>query len=110
VISLRGGHTSLGADPSERSSYNKQEGAFWGDLFSETPFVRSCYVPETVEYARTKLRECAAGHLDGTATSTCGMLQRVGPCTAPLCATATDGSDGFTQCDGISEVIASFLN
>jgi hypothetical protein len=110
MISLRGNHPSLTADLNERESYGMQEGAFWGDLFADTPFVQACYVPETVEYARTKLRECAAGHVDGSSTTACGMLERVGPCSEPLCTATSDRLDGFIACDGISEVISSFLN
>jgi hypothetical protein len=69
----------LGSD--EVAAFPHIEGAFWGNLFSATPYLNACYVGANVANSHAHLRDCAAGHVnaDGTVSS-CGMIQRVGEC------------------------------
>ncbi|WP_437670102.1 hypothetical protein [Sorangium sp. So ce131] len=101
-LSLRGSQTSLASSSTERSSYPTREGAFWGNLFSSTPFLRSCHSPPGVTRARSLQRDCAAGHLatdpatGATVTQACGPIALAGSCDT-LCATvASDGS--YSKC------------
>ena len=95
--------------PYELGLYNRIEGAFWGNLFSETPYIRSCYKPENVAHSRAKLRDCAAGHLNADGSiSECGMLQIVGPCT-DVCRRLYKYGGYYTQCDVNSDGDATDL-
>ncbi|AUX46950.1 hypothetical protein SOCE26_084600 [Sorangium cellulosum] len=83
VISMRSHQDPLrhevGRD--ERETYPHVEGAFWGDLFSETPYLRACYNDASVARARAAQRDCAAGQLDAAGElASCGMIEIVGSC------------------------------
>jgi hypothetical protein len=69
----------VGSD--ELDEYPHVEGAFWGNLFSETPYLRACYDATNVDVSRSAKRDCAAGHpgADGDLES-CGMIEIVGSC------------------------------
>ncbi|WP_437732063.1 hypothetical protein [Sorangium sp. So ce1335] len=65
----------------EREAYPHVEGAFWGNLFGETPYLRACYNEASVDLARAARRDCAAGHVDGEGdVEGCGIIEIVGAC------------------------------
>jgi hypothetical protein len=84
MISMR--NYELSSTPAERSAYSVREGAFWGNLFTTTPYVAACY--DSVGYARARelKRDCAAGHVEtnpanGEVTwQQCGSMVIWGPC------------------------------
>ncbi|WP_438022119.1 hypothetical protein [Sorangium sp. So ce233] len=88
TISLRNTESSMSSSPSERATYTVREGAFWGNLFASTPYVRACYSPSGVARARQLQRDCAAGHLNvdpatgATTVQQCGPMTIVGSCDA----------------------------
>ena len=112
-LSLRGDHAALATTPAEQEVYPHQEGAFWGNIFLPEPYLNACYNTANVEHSRSKMRDCAAGHWDGATVSDCGDLQRVGPCDV-VCVDRTSPpdvpDDGFASCNGVTEVITTFLD
>ncbi|WP_437284226.1 hypothetical protein [Sorangium sp. So ce406] len=88
TISLRNAESSMSSSISERQTYTVREGAFWGNLFASTPYVRACYTPSGVARARQLQRDCAAGHLTvdpatgATTVQQCGPMTIVGSCDA----------------------------
>ncbi|APR88029.1 ppe family protein [Minicystis rosea] len=95
----------------ELGVFNRIEGAFWGNLFSETPYIHACYKAENVEHSRFRMRDCASGHLSGNGRiEECGMLHIVGPCT-DVCRRLYTYGGYYTQCDvnGGSEVTDALI-
>ncbi|WP_437956272.1 hypothetical protein WME76_33205 [Sorangium sp. So ce119] len=85
VISMRSHQDPLRHEVGreEREAYPHVEGAFWGDLFAETPYLRACYNRASVDLSRAARRDCAAGHVDGEGDlEACGMIEIVGDCQA----------------------------
>ncbi|WP_437923415.1 hypothetical protein WMF37_30855 [Sorangium sp. So ce291] len=88
MISLRNSESAMGSSAAERAAYTVREGAFWGNLFASTPYVRACYAPSGVARARQLQRDCAAGHISvdpatgATAVQQCGPMTIVGSCDA----------------------------
>ncbi|MGK4008871.1 hypothetical protein WMF31_40070 [Sorangium sp. So ce1036] len=82
VISSRASHAALDKTGSvELSTYTQQEGAFWGNLFDPSPYLHACYHEPNRDYARSMLRECAAGHLGaGGSVAECGLIRILGSC------------------------------
>ena len=82
TISSRGPAEHLATTSEERASYPAIEGAFFGNLFTTTPAIYSCYNSTNVVNSRAQQRDCATGHLnpDGSVSS-CGMLQVLGSCS-----------------------------
>lgn len=82
IISSRASHPVLDKTGSaELSTYTRQEGAFWGNLFTASPYLHACYYEPNRSYARTMLRECAAGHLDADGrVLECGIIRILGAC------------------------------
>ncbi|WP_438006782.1 hypothetical protein WME89_50930 [Sorangium sp. So ce321] len=80
TISSRGSHAAIDKTGTpELSTYTRQEGAFWGNLFGPSPYLNACH--DEVSHARSLSRECAAGHLDdGGGVQECGMIHIVGLC------------------------------
>ncbi|MGK4003361.1 hypothetical protein WMF31_12100 [Sorangium sp. So ce1036] len=85
MISARGTHLKTGSTEAERTTYSFREGAFWGNLFTSTPWVRACYSDgwtRAVEMGR----ECAVGHIEADPATgdpiarPCGAITLVGPC------------------------------
>jgi hypothetical protein len=77
-LSLRGKNISgLSVSASERSSYTYGEGAFWGNLFTSSPYIYACsrvafnYGAATSQYL-AQGRTCTTGG--------CGVITPVGPC------------------------------
>lgn len=113
MISIRGTHPLATADGPERTSFPVQEGAFWGNLFDATPWLHSCHNAVNVTAARDMQRDCAAGHLDGSNTLNCGMIERLGTCSS-LCTGITipvsDPEGGFASCNGTAEALTTYLS
>ncbi len=78
--SQRGGLSRLNATVDEINRYRYHEGAFWGNLFSQKPYLHACYEESNVEYARARHRDCAAGHVELDSVLDCGMIAIVGSC------------------------------
>jgi hypothetical protein len=67
----------------ELLAYPNIEGAFWGNLFAPAPYMNACYKTANVAIARADLRDCAAGHLDGSGNVLpCGPIAIAGHCSA----------------------------
>ncbi|MBS1122733.1 MAG: Alpha-tubulin suppressor and related protein-like protein, partial [Deltaproteobacteria bacterium] len=103
-ISLRGPSLTAGApsplsaSDTERASFNWNEGAFWGDLFSATPSIKTC----------VGQGNGVAGRLC-TVDGTCGFTN-VGQCSQPsVCATQNPGDGAYTGCLGTAEVVSTYL-
>ncbi|WP_437722493.1 hypothetical protein [Sorangium sp. So ce861] len=83
LISMRSPQNPLRreVESDELAMYPHVEGAFWGNLFAETPYLRACYDDSSVEIARAARRDCAAGHpgADGDLEG-CGLIEIVGSC------------------------------
>ena len=95
-ISLRGPRIATAA--AERALYSTYEGAFWGDVFGDEPYIESC----VVEGGGLSGRICAEG-------DDCGFTH-MGDC-ARACDPTRDPSDGhFVRCDGESAVVSTFLS
>ena len=83
TISSRGNHPALrNISAREIAAYNKEEGAFWGNLFSgSAAYLYACHYDPNVAYARSVWRDCAAGHLTAWGTTVdCGLIHVVGSC------------------------------
>jgi hypothetical protein len=82
MISARGKTDELKALPlSERQDFTHEEGAFWGNLFTDPPVAYACHHPSNVELARSRYRDCAAGHVNSDhSISECGIIRILGPC------------------------------
>lgn len=80
----------------ELAAYPHIEGAFWGNVFTSTPYLNACYDSANVANSRAHLRDCAAGHPNANGTvSSCGMIRLVGDCKA-VCP-AIDGEGRYWQ-------------
>ncbi|KYG08134.1 hypothetical protein BE21_25460 [Sorangium cellulosum] len=96
-ISLR--NNEMPTTPAERAAFTVREGAFWGNLFAPSPYLRTCYSPAGVTRARQLQRDCAAGHISvdpvsgATTVQQCGPMQIVGSCDA-IC-NQTDSENGY---------------
>lgn len=82
TISSRASHPALNkAGTPEIASHDMEEGAFWGDLFADTPRLYACNYGPNKSHSRSQLRDCAAGHLNELLQEeNCGMIQIVGDC------------------------------
>jgi hypothetical protein len=82
-ISLRNPFLVPATPESELEAYPNVEGAFWGNLFSSTPALYSCYVDANVDNSRADQRDCATGYLDPNTgqTLSCGPIQLTGSCS-----------------------------
>ncbi|WP_437708352.1 hypothetical protein WMF45_29940 [Sorangium sp. So ce448] len=83
VISSRGPTKAINKQNSpELSTFTREEGAFWGNIYGSSPALYACHVPENAASSRAGLRDCAAGHIDETTGSIqpCGAIQLLGPC------------------------------
>ncbi|UQA60974.1 hypothetical protein [Polyangium aurulentum] len=81
LISMRSVMASTRASADEIDAYPHEEGAFWGNLFAATPFVRACYWTSNVSRSRASYRDCATGHLDSQSNvQECGPIHIIGAC------------------------------
>lgn len=109
MVSMRAAHPALDK-PSrqEMTAYHHDEGAFWGNLFTKKPSIKACYYNPERGYSRSKLRDCAAGHLndDGT-VSQCGPIVIAGACDT-LCSAFKSSGGYWVSCGG-KAAITTFL-
>jgi hypothetical protein len=81
-LSARGANPAIkqsGVD--EKYTYPREEGAFWGNLFAPTPWLKACHYGPNVTHSRELLRDCAAGHLEPNGSiQECGIIDIVGSC------------------------------
>jgi hypothetical protein len=83
IISLRyvDGVLRIVTDTPEHLFYPYLEGACWGNLFSATPYVSACNVPENAQHSRSAKRDCENGHLNPQEhVEECGVINIVGSC------------------------------
>jgi hypothetical protein len=80
-ISVRNEVLAPTTSSAELADYPFVEGAFWGNLFTSTPSLSSCYDPANVENSRSDQRECATGFLDANGQiDPCGLITLTGSC------------------------------
>jgi hypothetical protein len=89
IISSRASHAMLNSTgTAERSEYPMEEGAFWGNLFTDPPHLYACHHGPNEAHSRTYLRDCATGHIGApSGPPECGIVNIVGTCDtkcAPL--------------------------
>ncbi len=100
TISSRGGCQALNKhNTPEENLYTKEEGAFWGNLYTNSPALYACDVPGNDANSRLALRVCAAGYIaqPGNPPRGCGVIQRLGPCNT-YCDAANPSSLGHPDC------------
>ncbi|MDI3288696.1 hypothetical protein [Polyangium sp. 15x6] len=111
-------NTALATSPTERVQYPLREGAFWGNLFLETPEIYSCYDPNNVADARSQVRFCAAGDNSVSPTAYCSNIVSVGACSDE-CLLYNDPNPspdpypdelGYFECDNNTSPITTFFN
>ncbi|WP_156339192.1 hypothetical protein [Chondromyces crocatus] len=99
LLSSRSWHQQfwvLGGD--ELATFTHEEGAFWGNLFTDPPSAYACYNTNHVDYARQKQRACAAGHVNAQGgVESCGMIKIVGACS-DYCVPAQTPSNFWMGC------------
>jgi hypothetical protein len=115
MISSRGGHPGLNKSGTpELSTYAMAEGAFWGNLFSASPYLFTCHYGPNVTHSRGEMRDCAAGHVQPNGTiAECGILDIVGACES-VCQPLHNQGKYYPGCvgpDGATStaVITTFL-
>ena len=115
LLSSRGSHQMLSAaGANEAAEFPVIEGAFWGNIFGASPRVFACHDAANIDHSRQKLRDCAAGHVEGGDVVECGLIEIVGPCDAH-CATSPANGAYFGSCaedlagHGGAEVITVWL-
>ena len=100
MISLRSERPPLKPAPksTEIRDFPHVEGAFWGNLFTDQPYLNACYNDATVENSREWQRDCAAGHVgENGQIEECGVINIVGPCKY-VCQPLKKDSDYYPQC------------
>jgi hypothetical protein len=109
-------NTTLAASPSEKTTYNQAEGAFWGDIFASTPVMYACASQQfatTTNQGIEGLRACTRPGSDGlsqcgfTFTGYCGTTYpgKTIPCADKTAPYGSCGGGGTTY----AEVITIFL-
>ncbi|APR82293.1 Hypothetical protein A7982_07642 [Minicystis rosea] len=113
TLSSRGPRPELSASPEERNDYTMLEGAFWGNVFTDTPVAYACDHQPNDDHSRSRDRVCAAGYPDGSGRILgCGIIQRVGSCATTCTLQRGDHYTGCSAGAGQSssdEVITVFL-
>ena len=100
MLSLRGNTAPLGPLTEEESTaYPHVEGAFWGNLFSATPYLHACYTKANADNSRAQSRDCAAGQVGSGATGAveCANIAIVGECS-DLCTWFTKSGGFYSSC------------
>jgi hypothetical protein len=83
---------------SELAAYPNVEGAFWGNLFTSTPYLYSCFDTANVANSRAAMRDCATGYLDADGqVLPCGPITLAGPCET-VCPNLGGGGKFYTSC------------
>ncbi|WP_437586052.1 hypothetical protein [Sorangium sp. So ce1000] len=83
MISSRGPTKAINKQNTpELSTFTKEEGVFWGNIYASSPALYACHVPDNDASSRAALRDCAAGHINETTGSIqpCGTIRILGPC------------------------------
>jgi hypothetical protein len=105
-ISMRGdGASTLAVTAQERADFHYGEGAFWGNVFADPPYGRSCSRSPFDAGARTSA-DLQNGRV--CATRDCGIIHHVGACYAS--SNATTGQACFRRAannDWVSDCNAS---
>jgi hypothetical protein len=113
TLSSRGSVGALDTTAAELAAYTHEEGAFWGNVFTDPPTAYACDHGPNDTYSRSHDRVCAAGWVDGNGgVHGCGIIQRVGSCAA-ACGTLTSGSY-YASCSNpsnqsSSQIVTVFL-
>ncbi|WP_437570235.1 hypothetical protein [Sorangium sp. So ce542] len=115
MISSRGTHQALRyPDRSEVASFPREEGAFWGDLFTSAPRFYACYNESNAERSRDHSRDCATGLPDPEGgVRECPNIHIVGSCDL-VCGPLHAASGYRPSCtndrgESSSAVITTFL-
>jgi hypothetical protein len=107
AISMRGPAAPIAhPDAAELEANPHEEGAFWGNLFADEPFVQACHVDANVNRARAAERECATGHVTGDLVEGCGIIEIVGSCDE-LCSPLVMGGAYHPGCGTTSAELPS---
>ncbi len=94
-----------GLSNGELNSYKEVEGAFWGNIFSSIPYLNTCYDAANVANSRSKMRDCAVGHLVNGVPVECGIINITGACST-VCS-GLDGQDKYPSCTDHAEIPGS---
>ncbi|MDI1478575.1 hypothetical protein [Polyangium sp. y55x31] len=99
TVSMRSPEAPLKVvDPNELTTYPNIEGAFWGNLWGETPVIHACYNADTIANSRAHFRDCAAGHLNpDNSVVECGIIDIVGPCSE-VCVPVNPETGAYPSC------------
>jgi hypothetical protein len=82
----------------ERRNFSHEEGAFWGNLFTDPPVAYACHDSINIEFARSRYRDCAAGHVNGDRSiAECGIIHIVGGCSE-YCVSRNHGNSLRKEC------------
>jgi hypothetical protein len=106
-ISVRGYALSLieNTSAAELAAFPYVEGAFWGNLFSSTPYLDACDVPANAAHSNADMRDCATGHPDPDGgLDSCGMIGLTGSCEEQ-CAWFDSTNQLYAGCGGSWDVI-----
>lgn len=115
MISSRASHPALRyPERGEVESFAREEGAFWGNLFTSPPRLYACYKDANVENSRALGRDCATGRLDSSgAARECPNIHIVGSCDLACDALSAAGGHRPRCADDRGErsfaVITTFL-
>ena len=93
-------------DSQELVDYPHVEGAFWGNLFTNTPYLSACHDADNVAVSRQAMRDCAVGHLSGGQTVPCGIIVLRGPCSE-WCQTESGAGQYYSSCVDEPDVAGS---
>jgi hypothetical protein len=100
TISMRAPQNPLkkNVSDSEAAAFPNVEGAFWGNLFSSSPYLYACYNTANAATARADARVCATGYLDSSGqVLPCGPIALAGPCDA-VCPNLGMSGRAYTSC------------
>ncbi|MDI1448544.1 hypothetical protein [Polyangium sp. 6x1] len=99
LVSIRAPEAPLKViDPNELTAYPEIEGAFWGNLWGDTPYLHACYNSDTIANSRSHMRDCAAGHLNpDNSLEECGPIDIVGPCDT-VCEAVNSETGAYPSC------------
>ncbi len=100
TLSLRGNVASLKKlTDAESMAYPHVEGAFWGNLFSATPYLHACHDSANAANSRARLRDCAVGQGNDTsgAVVPCANIEIVGECD-DLCGGFNGAGSFYSGC------------
>lgn len=100
LISIRGPQSAINQPSTgEQTAYPLEEGVFWGDLFTGTPQIYACHNGSNITNSRSKLRDCAAGHVNQDETiSECAHIAILGDCDT-LCTPPDTNTPYRSECD-----------